>query len=133
MRFGKKRDEDVAIQLTSMTDMVFLLLIFYMISSTFSSPQKRLDVQLPEAKTAEIATERKHYLIDKGHDKKIYLDGKEITEEELGKMLQAPSGKTETKRSVLIRADKRLPYGNVIRVMEISRESKIFDIGVAVK
>ena len=51
MRFSHlKEEEDYSLQLTSLIDVVFLLLIFFMVSTTFVDFTRRLDIQLPEAK-----------------------------------------------------------------------------------
>lgn len=53
MRFNHiKEEEDYSLQLTSLIDVVFLLLIFFMVSTTFVDFTRRLDIQLPESKKA---------------------------------------------------------------------------------
>lgn len=49
MRFLKKSEEDYSINLPSMTDIIFLLLIFFMVATVLKDSTRRLDVQLPEA------------------------------------------------------------------------------------
>ena len=54
MRFKPlHNDEEMRVELISMTDIVFLLLIFFMVSTTFVDFSRRLDIQLPETKAAE--------------------------------------------------------------------------------
>ena len=71
-------------------------------------------------------------MIEMAEDKKVYLNGEEITIDSLDSKLKE-SSKKATRVSVIIKADKRLPYGNVIKVMGIVKNAKIRDIGVAVK
>ena len=66
MRFRPPRQEDeVRLELTSMTDIVFLLLIFFMVSTTFVDFSKRLDIQLPDTQAAEVVRDTQQHV--KGH------------------------------------------------------------------
>ena len=77
MRFSHlKEEEDYSLQLTSLIDVVFLLLIFFMVSTTFVDFTRRLDIQLPEAKKSNEVFEKKTILIEIGLAKKIHLNGK---------------------------------------------------------
>jgi biopolymer transport protein ExbD len=132
MIFKKTEEEDYGLQLTPLIDVVFLLLIFFMVSTAFIDFTRRMDIQLPESKAADVAEKIKNFVIEMPEDKKIYLNGKETSEARLEKEL-IESSKDAKRVSVIIKADKRLPYGNVIKVMGIVKNAKIRDIGVAVK
>ena len=81
--FKKKRCE---IQLTALIDVVFQLLIFFMISTTFSKVVTKLDVKLPEAK-AVVEQKRKDTIIEISIDGKIAFNGKIVTYGELDNKL----------------------------------------------
>lgn len=132
MIFKKEVEEDYGLQLTPLIDVIFLLLIFFMVSTAFIDFTRRLDIQLPESKSADVIEKVKSFIIEMAEDKKVYLNGKEITIDALDSELKE-SSKKATRVSVIIKADKRLPYGNVIKVMGIVKNAKIRDIGVAVK
>ena len=79
MRFrAKGTDDEMRVELTSMTDIIFLLLIFFMISTTFEGPRKSLDIQLPESKAAEVIQETRQYVIEMGADETLRLDGQPV-------------------------------------------------------
>jgi biopolymer transport protein ExbD len=120
------------IELTSMTDIIFLLLIFFMISTTFEGARKSLDIQLPESKAAAVTQETKQYVIEIGVDDTLRLDGQPIVLEDLVQRL-AHSGTPSLHRAVIIRADKRLPYGKVVTVLDLVRQANIREIAVAVR
>ena len=132
MIFRKEAEEDYGLQLTPLIDVIFLLLIFFMVSTAFIDFTRRLDIQLPESKSADVVEKVKSFMIEMAEDKKVYLNGEEITIDSLDSKLKE-SSKKATRVSVIIKADKRLPYGNVIKVMGIVKNAKIRDIGVAVK
>ena len=133
MRFNPlRREDDLRIELVSMTDIVFLLLIFFMVSTTFVDFSRSLDIQLPDTKAAEVAQKTQQYVIEIGQQGALHLDGQAVRLEELTQQLQASRG-TGQQRSVIIRADKRLPYGQVITILGLVRQANIRDIAVAVR
>ncbi len=133
MRFNPlQREDDLRIELVSMTDIVFLLLIFFMVSTTFVDFSRSLDIQLPDTKAAEVAQKTQQYVIEIGQQGALRLDGQAVRLEELTQQLQASRG-TGQQRSVIIRADKRLPYGQVITILGLVRQANIRDIAVAVR
>jgi biopolymer transport protein ExbD len=120
------------VELTSMTDIIFLLLIFFMISTTFEGPKRQLDIQLPETPAGEAAQEVQRHIIDMGVQDTLRLDGQPVRVQELLARLQQRGAGTAP-RAVTIRADKRLPYGEVITVLGLVRQANIHDIAVAVR
>lgn len=130
MRFLKKSEEDYSINLPSMTDIIFLLLIFFMVATVLKDSTRRLDVQLPEARSGQ-TTEAQRLTIEMAADGTMSLNGELITQEQLEQQLQ-PVG-ADAQRSVIIKADKRLSYGKVIEIMGLCQASGMADIAVAVK
>ena len=131
MRFRRSLSEDdMRVELTSMTDIIFLLLIFFMISTTFDAGSRQLDIQLPEAKAGESAQAVQRYVIEMGIPNILLLDGQPVGLHDLSQRLA--QGNQSAVRSVTIRADKRLPYGEVIAVLDRVQQANIRDIAVAV-
>jgi biopolymer transport protein ExbD len=131
MRFLKKSEEDYSLSLPSMTDIVFLLLIFFMVATVLKDSTRRLDVQLPEARSGQ-AAETYRLTIEMAADGGMSLDGELVTQEQLEQRLQ-PEAEVNGQRSVMIKADKRLVYGKVIEIMGLCQAAGIVDIAVAVK
>jgi biopolymer transport protein ExbD len=133
MRFKRSLPEDdMRVELTSMTDIIFLLLIFFMISTTFEPGSRHLDMQLPEAKAGEAAQDSRRYVIELGLPNTLHVDGQAMSLQELSQRLSQESNPAAP-RSVTIRADKRLPYGEVITVLDVVQQAHIRDIAVAVQ
>jgi len=78
MKF-RREEEDFSPNLISMTDVVFLLLIFFMVSTAFVDFSRRLDIQLPESKAAQVMGKVKRFTIEMPADQNIYLNGKRIS------------------------------------------------------
>lgn len=133
MRFRPSRnDDDIRVELVSMTDIVFLLLIFFMVSTTFVDFSRRLDIQLPETKAAEVVQETKQHVIEMGMEEALRLDGQPVAIKDLVQRL-SQGGAPSLQRAVIIRADKRLPYGQVVAVLDLVRQANIREIAVAVR
>jgi biopolymer transport protein ExbD len=133
MRFKPQRDdEEMRVELISMTDIVFLLLIFFMVSTTFVDFSRRLDIQLPDTKAAETVQEVQQRIIEMDTQGTIRLDGEPTPLLELPRRLTRGGGQAR-QQSVIIRADKRLAYGKVVTVLGLVRQARIRDISVAVR
>ena len=129
MRFRKADEEEFRPELTPLVDVVFQLIIFFMVSTVFIEFSQQMDIETPEVKGSLAQEQIKRLTIEITKDEKVFLDGKEVTLDNIPKHLSDQS----TIRSVLIRADKRLPYGIVMQVMQICRSAGIDDIRTTVQ
>ena len=132
MRFRREEEDSFGFEMTPMIDVVFLLLIFFMVSTVFVDFSRKMDINLPTSKSSVIDESTKTLGIEMSKDKKIFLGGKPLTLLGLETTLAKMEFKGK-KPSALIRADKSLPYGDVIQVMGLLQKKGIPDISVAVK
>jgi biopolymer transport protein ExbD len=131
MQFSDPDEEQAGINLTSLIDVVFLLLIFFMITSTFIKVERKLDLELPVAKAAEVEQkERKPIQIEMDKGGRITLDGQLVTMKALEAKLKEFQGK---RKSAVVRADRRLKHGTVTAVLGLCRDAGIREIAIAVK
>jgi len=131
MRFRNENDESFSFDLTPLVDVVFLLLIFFMVSTAFVDFTRQMDISLPSSKSSVPSEVREPVKVELTVDKQIFLNGEKVTLEEFESALSKIS--VSKNNAAVIRADKNLPYGNVIKIMGILQSAKILDIGVAVK
>ena len=131
MTFLKGSEEEYSISLPSMTDIVFLLLIFFMVATVLKDTTRRLDVLLPESRSAEVA-ESRPLTIEMAADGVMSLNGEVIMQDQLEERIRA-AGTAHGQQAVIVKADKRLAYGKVIEVMGLCQAAGISDIAVAVK
>ncbi|MFQ5482453.1 MAG: ExbD/TolR family protein [Nitrospinaceae bacterium] len=131
MYFRKEEEENFALELTPLIDVVFLLLIFFMVSTAFVDFPRRMDIVLPTSISAASSVPDTHLEIEMTVDKLIFLDGNKVTRKQLQIKLNAL--KNPSREKALIRADRYLPYGEVIEVMGLLQRARVVDISVAVK
>lgn len=131
MQFSEPDDEQAGINLTSLIDVVFLLLIFFMVTSTFIEIERKLSLQLPEAKAADLKQkEQRPIQIEMDQEGQVTLDGQRMNLKTLETRLQEFQGK---RQSAVVRADRRLTHGAVTAVLGLCRDAGVHEIAIAVK
>lgn len=118
MRLSRRERRGIVINITSLIDVVFILLIFLMITSTFIQvPGLRLD--LPSAESAELH-ETEETVVYLTADGRLFLNEQPVSEKDLQASLKAALG---PEGSVVVRADAQVQHGRVIEVMDAARRS----------
>ena len=129
MNFSKKEEEDFIIELAPFIDVAFLLLIFFMVSTTFiSSPG--IKINLPKAKSDEIIRDKKDITIVIS-EKIIMFNKIVITVDDLEKRFLAFKEKYDDKALVILKADKNVTHGLVVRIMDIAKRAGFNKLGIA--
>ncbi|MCH6579053.1 MAG: biopolymer transporter ExbD [Nitrospinae bacterium] len=131
MHFRREQEENYSLELTPLIDVVFLLLIFFMVSTVFVDFPRRMDITLPTSKAASDNEVVKNLEIEITKDEKIYVRGRRVTLDQLERSLAKLQKPQEVK--TIIRADKDLSYGFVVQVMGLLQAAQVTDISVAVK
>ena len=90
MHFRKDEEENFALELTPLIDVVFLLLIFFMVSTAFVDFPRRMEINLPTSKSATEDKQPSKLEIEMTVNKQIFLDGKRIRKETDG--IHQPAG-----------------------------------------
>ena len=114
------------IDIAPMIDCVFLLLIFFMLTSSFTF-QSGFNVKLPKAVTSDIIQDQ-NVIVTITSENVIYLNGTVITLKELGRKLKESNYKT---KPLLIRSDRRASVGRVVDVWDLCRNLGIERIHIA--
>ena len=128
MQFRTKPRRRVIINITSLIDVLFLLLIFFIVSSTFlEQPGMKLD--LPKTYDQE-AIRMEGYTLFIMSDGTIYLNEDEIGFDGLLERLKAIAPVIEEK-GLILKADESVRYGLVVEVMDIAKQSGIIKLIVA--
>jgi biopolymer transport protein ExbD len=132
MRFSQRnRSKAPALALTSMLDVIFLLLCFFVTVSVFSQWESEISIKLPNAKTAE-SPERLpgEIIINLAKDGKISVNSVALTLEDLGARL-AKVAKFYPGQPVIIRADKEVRYETLVKLIDTCRASDIWNFSLA--
>lgn len=107
--------------MSSMTDIVFLLLIFFMLTSTMVTTNA-LDLVLPKAKGKTDSNKNIAVSIDK--DLQFYIDKEKISETELEPRLLSILGTDKTK-AIILRAEEGVPIEKAVSVLDIANRNQI--------
>lgn len=114
--------------MSSMTDIVFLLLIFFMLTSPVITPEA-LDLILPKAKGKTTSVQNVSVSITK--DLQFYVDDQRVTQSSLESTLKTKlSG--EEKPTIILRAEEGVPIEKAVNVMDIANRNS-YKIVLAVK
>ena len=114
------------IDIAPLIDMVFQLLIFFMLTSSFIM-QPGIKVNLPRAVTSEVV-KQENVEVAISSENVIYINGKVITAQELKTLLKQTA---KAKGSILIKADRRASLGRIVEVWDMCRDLGITQINIA--
>lgn len=128
MRFQNRKPRKLLINITSLIDVLFLLLIFFMVSSTFVE-RPGMDLQLPESETSTLR-EIKDLVLQIQPDGIMFLNSQEVNWENLKSMLEAEFQKN-TEAALILQADKDVKHGNVVRIMDTAQQVGITKLIIA--
>lgn len=128
MRYRERKEEPKGIDISPLIDMVFILLIFFMVSTTFVKDMK-IDLDRPSAGSAETAsTKAIRVYIDKAGE--VFLNGEPIRVWVLQSRLRDLL-KTSTNKSLLVVTDEVVPSARLVEVVDQGRLAGAQDVGVA--
>jgi len=108
--------------MSSMTDVVFLLLIFFMIASTLAKNLNTIDVKLPQAKGKSENRENISVSIDSKN--RFYIDGEFVSKKNIKDELITKLSKSN-KRVIILRSDSKVPIKEIVYVMDIANKNSI--------
>ncbi|MCJ8163694.1 biopolymer transporter ExbD [Pontibacter sp. E15-1] len=117
MNLRSKNRTNAEFSMSSMTDIIFLLLIFFMLTSNFVTPSG-LPVSLPSSKTSDIVMQKISVTITE--DLKYYLNEKQIPLEQIEPQLTALLQGTE-EGAVVLHVDKSVPVEYLVKVAGIAK------------
>lgn len=123
-----------SITIVSLIDILAILLIFFIVTTTFRERLPQLQINLPESKTASAAPHeaKKIVLLQiKGTDQ-IMLDGKQVVAKELATAIKEVQ-KNHPGCSITMQADKDAPFGTVVSVLDALQEAGIKNIPAIAK
>ncbi len=122
------------LSLTPLIDVVFLLLIFFLVTSEFEDEERRLDIVLPSATSAVPMTSKpREVVVDIDNAGKIYLRGEATPLEELEELLKKAVASNPTNQTVVIRADQATSFQPVVNVMDVCNRTGVSDYSVTTK
>jgi biopolymer transport protein ExbD len=126
-------DELPAINLTPMIDIVFNLIIFFMVSTSFADAEKSVDLTVPQVAGATgLADSSPHKAINVHRDGHITLDAQTVSLPELTARL-ATARREHERLDVVVRGDADSPFQHVAAVFTACRQAGISEMGISVR
>ncbi len=128
MKLTTKKSKKLTLNLTSLIDVLFILIIFFAVSSTFLE-QPGIELKLPEAESSESYTTQKIILyIDKENN--LFLNDHLITENTMIEEIRN-LGKIKEEGSIVLKADTQVDHGEIIKIMDMLRKNKFYKLVIS--
>lgn len=129
MKFRHPNKKSASFDLTPLIDIVFQLLIFFMVTTTFVNLENRLEVNLPSGDFAA-AQPSENIIVSITENNIVYLNGKlidplKLTENVAVELKKAPN------KTVVLEADTNVLHGKVIRIMDLLKQGGAEKIAIA--
>ncbi len=113
-----------ALSMTPLIDVVFLLLIFFLVASRLSREDRELDIPLPSAANAmPMTAEPQEMVVNIDDQGAIFLNGQYLTETQFESALRQAIADNPLGQTVIIRADRRVPVQSPVSVMDMCLKS----------
>lgn len=128
MNFKHARREDVRVDLTPLIDIIFQLVLFFMVSTTFISAPG-IQVDLPRSSAQTYLQEQDDVNIWLTRDGEVYVNDQAVDWSGLDARLSNAAADPET--LVIIKADQGVLHGRVVRVMDLARNKGLTRLAIA--
>jgi biopolymer transport protein ExbD len=129
MRRRKSREEDEAeINLTPMLDVVFIMLIFFIVTASFVK-ESGIDINRPDAATATVK-ERGNILVAITDSNQIWIDRRQVDVRSVRANVERLHAENP-QGAVVIQADKNSKNGLLVQVMDAARQAGVFNVSIA--
>ncbi|MBL7158582.1 MAG: biopolymer transporter ExbD [Candidatus Omnitrophica bacterium] len=127
MRFKRRVSlEKGNLDIAPLIDVIFLLLIFFMLTSSFIF-QPGIKINLPKALTSEVI-QRENLIIVITEDSSVYIDERAIDKEELSSRVKIAA---QQSKPILIKADRNASLGRVVELWDLCRVEGVQKINIA--
>ncbi|WP_100915171.1 ExbD/TolR family protein [Pseudoalteromonas spongiae] len=123
-----QEEENEEINMTPMLDVVFIMLIFFIVTATFVK-EAGIDVNRPEAATA-VQKERANILVAISDKGEIWINKRQVDVRAVQANIERLHAENP-QGSVVIQADKKATTDTLIKVMDAARSAGVFDVSIA--
>ncbi len=130
--FRKQNKQEITVNLTPLIDVVFLLLIFFMVSTSFTR-ETQIKLELPKASVEPLDTKPETLEISIDKEGRYFVNGKGLVNESLETLKAAikPSVDANQNVPVIISADANTPYQSVVTAMDATSQLGVVNLQMA--
>jgi biopolymer transport protein ExbD len=126
-------DEEPSINLTPMIDVIFNLLMFFMLATTFAVAEKSLEVELPQARAGDTrGAAAREIVLNVTRDGGVLLSGKRIDFDLLGRELSQAAAR-DPRTPVTIRGDRRAEHQAIVRVLDACKLAGLANLSLGTR
>ena len=125
---AQQEDEESSVDITPMLDVVFIMLIFFIVTATFIK-EAGIDVDKPEAATA-VVQEKASILIAIDADDNVWINRRQVDVRSIRSIIERLHAENP-KGTVVIQADRDSRNNTLVQVMDASRRAGVYDIALA--
>jgi len=132
MKFSRAPSEELELNLTPLIDVVFLLLIFFMVSTTFQK-ESEISLQLPQATDAKVASAEERIEIVINAAGRYFINDQEVVKNDVESLQNALFKISDGQRNIplTIRADAQAPHQAVVTAMDAAGQLGMLKITIA--
>ena len=124
----KKSTSLEVLNMTPIIDVVFQLLLFFLVATRFAAEDRELDVMLPAASEAKpLIAQPREMFVNIDHQGRYFVQGKIVSGDEVEHILRQAAADNPAHQSVVIRADRRVQLDSAVFVMNACNKAGIFD------
>ena len=133
MPLVRQTEENTSINLTPMIDILFLLIIFFVVGTKFTDNERPFDVELPTVSEAPpLTSPPQELIVNISREGTLVLQGETLTDTELGQRLNEASVQYAD-QAVLIRGDQEIRYQRIAEILAICKQSGIQRISLGTR
>ena len=127
----RRRAKAPALALTSMLDVIFLLLCFFVTASVFSQWESEISISLPSASTSETPSRLPgEVILNVARDGSVTVNARKLTLSDLGERLRKVAD-FYPGQPVVIRADRETSYDSLVKVLDTCRVAGVWNFSLA--
>lgn len=131
MKFYHISKKSIGFDITPLIDVVFLLLIFFMLTTTFINVESGVKVDLPSGDFAEVSKSQ-NLIVSITENNVLYLNNKLVDPNKLSEYIREEIG-NNVDALVVLEADQNISHGKVVRVMNLIKKGGAERIAIATK
>ncbi len=122
---AKDQTPALSIELTPLIDMVFLLLIFFLVATTFRQEEREMQIALPFASSsAPLSTMTRELIVNVDAQGAIIVGGRHVDREALNEIVTEAVA-VNPDQKVTVRGDRNAAYDNIVRVLDVCKAAGI--------